>query len=512
MAVESNKTIFMGMAKPSDKCLLVSIPMSMYRIQTNRFTSGLNYFQKAVLKLKYMPQISNAKIADLLHLDEHLINLIVSQLESKGLLLSTGILTPKGEDMRNNADGFIIDEAHKQIGYIFSYDDGNELFPYYQREVNFAEVSNGELVYNTERGTKSVELPLNIIESDNTLGIPPLEEQILQVIKNTTYREIEGDGDVEDINQQMFQVKYIPNNKPEPMMVCTYIYLPQRDNGYDDDWLVLDPFGNGNNYELKLYLEKEKKTNKQFSNVLFNTFKDVVTENNRKYDESVKWFEEQVQERISIIFDDEKFQKMDSNIQQYVNEVVGYYMRMERKGFKSIRHDERQMFFMNMQTAIESILIQDQTDREDIYADLNNNFGDDAYSNLDSNYRDYTAISERKQCLNAVYKKRILSDSTVVPYVLFKKKTKNWKGRSLLDYLMKFIMSLSCEPDLENCKIIKVFKNRIDTIVGITEMRNHVGHGTTESQERDTPFTGTDAVEYFEFMTDLIKDYIKTLE
>jgi hypothetical protein len=77
---------------------------------------------------------------------------------------------------------------------------------------------------------------------------------------------------------------------------------------------------------------------------------------------------------------------------------------------------------------------------------------------------------------------------------------------------MKFIMSLSCEPDLENCKIIKVFKNRVDTIVGITEMRNHVGHGTTESQERDTSFTGTDAVEYFEFMTDLIKDYIKTLE
>ena len=53
MAIESNKTIFMGMAKPSDKCLLVSIPMSMYRIQTNRFTSGLNFFQKAVLKLKY---------------------------------------------------------------------------------------------------------------------------------------------------------------------------------------------------------------------------------------------------------------------------------------------------------------------------------------------------------------------------------------------------------------------------------------------------------------------------
>jgi hypothetical protein len=170
------------------------------------------------------------------------------------------------------------------------------------------------------------------------------------------------------------------------------------------------------------------------------------------------------------------------------------------------------MFFINMQAAIESILKQDQADREDVYTDLNNNFGDDAYANLDKNYRDYTAISERKQCLKAVFKKRILSDTDIVPWVLSQKKTKNWKGRSLLDYLMKFIMSLSCEPNLEDCKVIKVFKNRIDTIVGITEMRNHVGHGTTESQDRSSAFTGDDAREYFSFMTDLINDYIKTLE
>jgi hypothetical protein len=78
---------------------------------------------------------------------------------------------------------------------------------------------------------------------------------------------------------------------------------------------------------------------------------------------------------------------------------------------------------------------------------------------------------------------------------------------------MKFIMSLSCEPNLEDCKVIKVFKNRIDTIVGIAEMRNHVGHGTTESQDRScSAFTGDDAVEYFKFMTDFINDYINSLE
>ena len=191
---------------------------------------------------------------------------------------------------------------------------------------------------------------------------------------------------------------------------------------------------------------------------------------------------------------------MDSNIQQAIHDVVNSYMRMERNDFKSIRHDQKQMFFMNMQSAIESILLQDQTDREDIYEDLDNNYGE------------YAAQVDRQDCLKAVYRKKILSDTTFVPNVLLKLKTKNWKGRSLLDYLMKFIMSLSCEPNLEDCKVIKVFKNRIDTIVGITEMRNHVGHGTTESQDRSSAFTGADAVEYFNFMTDLINDYIKTLE
>ena len=62
----------------------------------------------------------------------------------------------------------------------------------------------------------------------------------------------------------------------------------------------------------------------------------------------------------------------------------------------------------------------------------------------------------------------------------------------------------------EQC--VSIWKIQLPNIVGITEMRNHVGHGTTESQDRSSAFTGADAVEYFNFMTDLINDYIKTLE
>ena len=73
-------------------------------------------------------------------------------------------------------------------------------------------------------------------------------------------------------------------------------------------------------------------------------------------------------------------------------------------------------------------------------------------------------------------------------------------------------MSLSCEPDLDSCKVIKVFKNRIDTIVGISQMRNHIGHGTTDANESNTTFGKNDAIEYFTFMTELITDYINSID
>lgn len=502
MAIESNKTIFMGLPKPSDKCLLVAIPMNMYRVQTNKFTSGLNYFQKAVLKFKYMPQMSNSKISQILHLDEHLINLIVDQLEAKELITSTGFLTPKGEEMRNNADGFIINDDQRQIGYVFSYDGGNEYFPYYQNEICLAEITGNELTYPTEKGTRTVDLPLNVIDDNNEFGVAPTENLVLQIIKNSAYREMEGNGDIEDISNELFHIKFIPNNEAEQVVVCTYVYLPQLEdgNGYDDDWLVCDPFGEGNNYELKLFLEKECKRNKALATAFFNCFKDVVTENNRKFDESAKWFDEQVSNRIALLFDDEKYSKMDSHIQLAIHDVVEYYMRMERNDFRVIRHDQQQMFFMNMQAALESILIQDQSDREETFADL------------DINYGEYGTQEDRRECLKAVYKKKILSETTTVPRVLIKIKTGSWKGRSLLDYLMKFIMSLSCEPDLDSCKVIKVFKNRIDTIVGISQMRNHIGHGTTDANESNTTFGKNDAIEYFTFMTELITDYINSID
>ncbi len=502
METEFRRKIFNGIIEPSDKSIFISIPMNMYRVQTSSFSCGLNFFEKAVLKLKYMPHLDNSKIAEILHLDEKLINQIVNQLITKKLLTTLGnALTHEGERLRNESDGFILDESKTQIGYIFTYDSGHEIFPYYQKDITFCETSGrseNKLIFNTDKGLSSNDIQYSILGSMDSNLQPPTEEKIVQVIKNTFYQN-KSDFENKELNEK-FKIKFLPDEHPESVDVFTYIYLQQDGNNvYSDDWFVKDPFNiQIDNNELKIYLNRERKCNSSF-NEIFSIFKDAVTENNLKFEQSEQWFEERIQEKISELFDKSLFNQIDSNIRESIHDVIAYYMRMERKDFKSITHNQEQNFFINMQGAIESILIKDQNDRALAYEEL-----DLRYENAD--------VNERRQCLRAVYLKRYLSETTFVPTILFNTKTTNWKGRSLLDYLMKFIMSLTMEENPKSCKLISVFKNRIDEIINIAGMRNCVGHGTTEEKSKRHDFSGEDAIKYFSFFSDLINDYLKVLE
>ena len=489
----------MGMPMPSDKCLLVSIPMDMYRIQTNGFVQGLNFFQKAVLKLKFMPQISNATIAKLLNLEEHLVNIIVDELEEKDLLSSSGHLTPKGNEARRNSSGLIIDESKKKIGYVFSYNDGKELFPCYQSEVCFAEIAGDKLVYTTDK-VRTTNAPFSVFTHYSPRTVAPTESEILQLIKCSTHQHLEV-GDVDESEKRLFQIRLVPNDHPETVNICTYIYLPKNedDNTYSDEWQVLDPFSNSNSYELKAFLSLEEANNNELANAIFSTFKDAETESNRKYDESVLWFERKVDERISIIFGEDNFNKLSTNVKQSVQNVVKAFMHMELGDFNNIAYDQAQIFFLNMQASIETILKQDQREREETYMDL------------DINYGEYGTQEDRKTCLRAVYRKKIISDTTIPPRVLLNSKTRTWKGKSLLDYLLKFIMTISVEPNYKDCPIYGVFKNRVESIVNIAEMRNQMGHGNLDDDNSSEDFSRESIDKYFSFFCELLTDYINIL-
>ena len=497
----------MGMNMPSEKSLLVAIPMDMYRVQTNKFVSGLNFFQKAVLKLKYKPQITNTEIAHLLHLEEHLVNIIVDQLESQGLITSTGYLTPKGELHRNDSSSLIVDGDKKQVGYIFTYQDGDSFYPFYRPSVEYADVNQDELIISTEDGIRIFNAPFFTGFHKGHRDNAPSETEILQLIKHTSHLNLDGENVDDD---GLFQIKLIPNDKPEEVYLCTYIYLPKNEDSdtYGDDWLVQDPFGNGNSFELKLFLELEAKHNKPLANIIFSTFKDVETENHQRYAESAIWFEEKVSERISLMFGPDNFRKISPSIQQFVESVVRSYMRMEYSNFNNITHDQVQTFFMNIQTAIEAILLQDQKERSDVYAILNENFSDKAYKDIDKTYRDAVAQEDRREILSKVFKKRILTDTTFVPGILYNIKTQNWKGRSLLDYLMKFIMTISIVEDYNECPIYDVFKNRIDSIIKISGCRNSTGHANNDNNNILDDISSDNVNHYFDFFKNFMSDYI----
>lgn len=497
----------MGMNMPSEKSLLVAIPMDMYRVQTNKFVSGLNFFQKAILKLKYKPQITNTEIAHLLHLEENLVNIIVDQLESQGLITSTGYLTPKGELHRKDSSSLIVDGDKKQVGYIFTYQDGDSFYPFYRPSVEYADVNQDELIISTENGIRIVNAPFFTGFHKGHRYKAPSESEILQLIKHTSYLNLDGESVDDD---GLFQIKLVPNDKPEEVYLCTYIYLPKSEDSdtYGDDWLVQDPFGNGNSFELKLFLELEAKHNKALANIIFTTFKDVETESHQRYGESVNWFEEKVSERISIMFGADNFRKISPTIQQFVESVVRGYMRMEYSNFNNITLDQVQIFFLNIQSAIEAILLQDKSEREDIYSLLDDNFSDKAFEHLDYSYRQVAAKQERQDILSEVYKKRILSDTTMVPGILFKGKTQSWKGRSLLDYLMKFIMTIGVVDDYNECPIYSVFKNRIDSIIKIAGCRNSTSHGNHRKDSILDDISSDNVNHYFDFFKNFMSDYI----
>ena len=96
----------------------------------------------------------------------------------------------------------------------------------------------------------------------------------------------------------------------------------------------------------------------------------------------------------------------------------------------------------------------------------------------------------------------------MVPGKLLKGKTQSWKGRSLLDYLMKFIMTIGVVDDYNECPIYGVFKNRIDSIIKIAGCRNSTSHGNHRKDSILDDISSDNVNHYFDFFKNFMSDYI----
>jgi hypothetical protein len=503
MATEYNNVILNVGKKPSPKSIMVAIPMYMYRIKTNSFSYGLNFFQKAILKFKVRPGIKDETIAQYLGLDEKLIALLISELRMHSLINEHGALSEKGKEKMSEIDGLIVDKNSEKIGYIFQYPTQDKLYQYYVDGIESPNLSNEnppKIITGTKGdGYDYMEKPFfleDLCKKRKILPIPD-ERQILELIQNSG-KKPNGTTINQESNKDKLQgqlsIRFIPNANAELVWVCTYIYMQDREDGaFEPDWRILDPFGFGDNVALKFYLNT--KENKDLIDYIDKKFANVETIGKKRISEYNDQLGKVIEDKLLSDFS-LGVSSLDENLQQYVRAILKNYFLQQYQNCQDM--DACVSFSLNIQNALENILKTDKEKRLSIYETMYNHFEPDI-KKVDSKMKYDSLI--------AIYRSKVLSQNTQIPKRLLS--TTNAvlsKSNSLLQYLASFILTYIFD---NKSPLLKVLKDRIDIIVEIAQLRNEKGHGQT-SNERSLALLSHEEVEkYYQFVKELINDYIK---
>lgn len=488
------KTIYSYKKKPSSKAFLIAIPMLLYRVKSSKFIKGLNFFQKSVLKLKAYPGISNIQIAKLLGIDEKLTSMICNELFECDLIDESGNITQKGRIARNNSMGLIDVKGESELGYIFRY--GDELFPYYQKNISFAQVEEENLLVQTDNGIKKIGFSKlenfhNIIIDD----ICPNEDQVLYCMKNLTSKvDSEDTMDVKSLN-----LSFVPDSTGEKVLVCTYVYLPESSRGnYEDEWLVTDPFSDGNSYELKLYLESIKVKSRLFARELLENFGDAETEYNQRYDDNEEWLDYKINEEINARFNTIKFRRLDANIISYYNATVKAHFGLTKSNYTSSSYTMQ--FILNIERIIEAILKYDFYTRSMAIRDMERKVNDKTNKEVSKSNRIYYIKKNYVKISSFDTRRQKLINTQANSYSVI----------GLTGLLAKYTMSLEFER-VQASKIKGIIKDHLNDIWEIANKRNPSGHGDIAAEKPDQVFNKELTEKFYNIINQIIEKYINIL-
>ena len=197
-----------------------------------------------------------------------------------------------------------------------------------------------------------------------------------------------------------------------------------------------------------------------------------------------------VEDKISNYFIG--YHQLDDNLQQYIRSIEKNYFIQTSSNYSDL--DASVSFSLNLQTILENILKQDKEKRDDYYQRVYQEFGDE---------------SKKRNGLIGIWRQRLFSKDTQVPYKLLSASKGNLKyGKSLLAYLVSFILTYNFD---NKSVLFKVFKNRINLIVEISQLRNEKGHGQTSVEKSLKPLSKVEAEKYYQFIKSLINEYIQYL-
>ena len=501
MEIEYNNIYHHIKRRPSKKYLMVSIPLYMYRVETNEFEHGLNFFQKVVLKFKAKPNIKSETIAQLTGLDDKLIAMVSAELLGKGLLSEHGSLSDKGREKLNEVEGLVVNSGKRKIGYVFKYLNQDKLYPYFIQKVEPADIledkgQHPKIVTGTKGdGEDYTELPFfidDLIVKKQTFN-KPTEREVFLLIQNSNRKGEQKQEDEEKYNKlsRQLSIRFL-KDQPEIVWVCTYIYLKENEEGYfDPEWRIADPFGLGDSISLKYYISKLG--NEILNKSIIGRFSDAKTLEGKTLSDFYEIINKRIEEKLLSDFSIGT-KTLDINLQTYIESVIKNIILLEQKNYNDL--DASLSFSLNIQNALENIFKQDKEQRQSVYNQLYSNYEPDSKIN-DSKGKYHALI--------CIYRAKIFSQDTQVPKRLLN--TTNARlssSNSLLQYLVAFILTYNYD---NNSILFKLLNNRIDQIIEIAQLRNEKGHGQTATEKELRPFSKSEVLKHYDFFKSLINDY-----
>jgi hypothetical protein len=468
----------------------------MYRVETDEFEHGLNFFQKVVLKFKAKPNIKNETIAQLTGLDDKLIAMVSAELKGKGLLSEHGSLSDKGREKLNEVEGLVVNSGKRRIGYVFKYLNHDKLYPYFIQKVEPADIledkgQHPKIVTGTKgNGEDYTELPFfidDLIVKKQTFN-KPTERDVLQLIQNSNRKGEQKQEDEEKNNKlsKQLSIRFL-KDQPEIVWVCTYIYLKENEDGYfDPEWRISDPFGFGDSISLKIYISKLE--NENLNKSIIDRFSDAKTLEGKTLSDFYEIINKRIEDKLLSDFSIGT-RTLDINLQTYIESVIKNIILLELQKYNDL--DASLSFSLNIQNALENIFKQDREQRISIYERV--------YSDIDADF------DKKKQSLIGIYRQRLFSNNTLVPQPIINvcKGSLTW-GTSLLSYVAAFILTYNYD---NKSILLKLLNNRIDQIIEIAQLRNEKGHGQTASEKELKPLSKTEVIKHYDFFKSLINDY-----
>lgn len=463
---KSKRYIYNLDGRPSTMCRMITIPLFMYRITTKRFTKGINFFQKAVLRFKNCALITDEDIHAVTGLDPRLIAVIESELRANKLLDSDGTITQNGRDAILEDDGIIIDENSTATGYVFRPVDREELLPTYTEHIeetdtveakgiNLVGIVDGVKDDGEDRYDISYDIRGNIGHYMSDY-VPEVDDFLEAISASVTGVQVDLNEEFYSKKGKLLSIRFFPDSTPECVMVSTYVYLPRYNdetNLYESDWAVMDPFTGKDSQYLKQYLTSIMDSD--LNDYIEHAFTDANTIGDRHRVEYMNLRENAINRRLHNDFND-GLDRIDNNLRVYTQSVVGAYCDLLSYSFKNINASDT--LISNIQKGLECIFKLD-------------------YFNNKQSYDRILWTKYMSDKMDTNYIRYINSNALIAPDKIRKLNCK--KPQALKSYLGRYIMHLDKDP---TNPLLPLVKGNVEDIIALSDLRNKREHGNTSSE------------------------------